>query len=178
MTGGSTRGFSLIELMITLALAAILIMLAVPNYAIWTADAQIRNATESVASGLRFAHGEAIKRNGAVEFILNPATATGGWQVNVVGVGVVQTAAFVEAATRVQFAITPAGATTVTFTGLGTISATNADASAVLTAIAMTHSGTVSNTRPLTVLVGGGRTGIKICDPAVSVTSSPRFCTT
>ena len=171
------RGFSLIELMIGLALAVILILLAAPNYAIWTADAQIRNGVESIAAGLRFAHAEAIKRNAAVEFILDPTTATGGWQVNVVvGVGVVQTASFAEAATRVDYTVTPAGATTVTFTGMGAIAA-NADASATLTEIAATHAGTVADTRPLTVLVGGGRSGIKICDPAIADTTSPRFCT-
>jgi type IV fimbrial biogenesis protein FimT len=170
------RGFSLIELMIGLALAVILILLATPNYAIWTADAQIRNSVESLAAGMRFAHAEAVKRNTPVEFILDPTTATGGWQVNVVGVGVIRTASFAEAATRVQYTVTPGGATTVTFTGLGAV-APNADATATLTGIAATHAGTVSDTRPLTVLVGGGRTGIKICDPAITDTTSPRYCT-
>ncbi len=91
---------------------------------------------------------------------------------------VVQTGAFAEAATRVQFTTTPAAARILTFNGFGMIDAANADASAVLTAIAMTHSGSVSSTRPLTILVGGGRSGIKICDPAISDVSSPRFCTT
>jgi len=95
----------------------------------------------------------------------------------VVGVGVIQTASWGEAATRVQFAATPAGATTVTFTSLGAVATANADASALLTEIAATHSGTVTDTRPLTVLVGGGRTGIKICDPAITDATSPRFCT-
>lgn len=175
------RGFSLIELMIGLSLAAILLVLAAPGYATWIADSEIRNATESVASGMRYAHAEAIKRNGRVEFILDPTTATGGWQVNVVGVGVVQQAKFSEAAARVTFTTTPGAGTTVTFNGFGGIvQATDVPAPVVpiLTAIDMTHSGTVSNTRPLTVLVGGGRSGIKICDPAVSLASDPRYCTT
>ena len=170
------RGFSLIELMIGLALAVILILLAAPNYATWTADAQIRNGTESIAAGLRFAHAEAIKRNAPVEFILDPTTGSGGWRVNVVGVGDVQTASFGEAAERVTYTVTPGGATTVTFTGMGSV-APNADTSATLTEVAATHSGTVTDTRPLTVLVGGGRSGIKICDPAITDTTSPRFCT-
>ena len=53
----------------------------------------------------------------------------------------------------------------------------NADATATLTEVAVTFSGATVNTRPLTVLVGGGRTGIKLCDPAVTNTADPRFCT-
>jgi type IV fimbrial biogenesis protein FimT len=173
------RGFTLIELMIGLSLGVILILLAAPNYAIWTADAQIRNATESIAEGMRFAHAEAIKRNTPVEFILDPTTATGKWDVNVVDtVGIVQTGRFIEAATRAQFAVLPVAATIVTFNGMGAVVA-NADATPTLTEVRITHFGTVSGTRPLRVLVGGGRTGIKICDPDPGIpASSPRFCTT
>ena len=176
------RGFSLIELMIGLSLGVILILLAAPNYAIWTADAQIRNATESIADGMRYAHAEAIKRNTQVDFILNPTTATGGWQVNVVGVGLVQSGSFAEAATRVQFTVTPVGATTVRFTGMGGIvdaAAIPAPPVPVLREVDITHFGTVSGTRPLKILVGGTRSGIKICDPDPAIpATSPRFCTT
>lgn len=174
------RGFSLIELMIGLSLGVILLLLAAPNYAIWTADAQIRNATESIAAGLRSANAEAIKRNAQVDFILDPTTATGGWEVDVVGVGVVNSGSFREAATRAQFTITPGGATTVRFNGFGSI----VDALAVppppvpvLGEIDITHFGTVAGTRPLAILVGAGRSGIKICDRAITDITSPRFCT-
>jgi len=50
-------GFTLIELMMGLAIAAILLVLAVPNYTIWIADNQIRSGAESIAGGLRFAEG-------------------------------------------------------------------------------------------------------------------------
>lgn len=172
------RGFTLIELMIALSLGVILILLAAPNYAIWTADAQIRNATESIADGLRFAHAEAIKRNTPVEFILDPTTGTGKWDVNVVDtVGIVQTGRFKEAATRAQFAVVPAGATKVTFNGMGVI-VPNTPATATLTQVRVTHFGPVAGTRPLWVLVGGGRSGIKICDPDPGIpATSPRFCT-
>ena len=36
----------------------------------WIADAQIRNAVESIASGLRYAQSQAIARNSTVEFVL------------------------------------------------------------------------------------------------------------
>ena len=72
------RGFSLIELMVALTIMAILVTLAMPLYRDWLANTQIRNATESISSGIRLTQAEAIKRNGQVEFRLTPAT---GWEV-------------------------------------------------------------------------------------------------
>ena len=180
MTVVRTSGFSLIELMIGLSLGAILLLLAAPNYAIWTADAQIRNATESIATGMRFAHAEAIKRNAQVDFILDPTTATGGWQVDVVGVGQINSGSFREAATRAQFITDPPTATTVRFNGFGGIVdalAVPAPPLPILEQVDIIHFGTVAGTRPLKILVGGLRSGIKICDMAVTDTTSPRFCT-
>ena len=175
------RGFSLIELMIGLALAVILLLLAAPGYALWIADGHIRNATESVASGMRLAWSEAVKRNTPVEFIIDGTTATGGWDVNVPGTGpgtgIFQSGLFAEGAPRAAFGKAPVGATTVTFTGLGTIGV-NADASAPLREVVVTESSGLAGSRPLTVLVGGGRSGIKVCDPAVTDTTDGRFCTT
>lgn len=177
----SLHGFSLIELMIGLSIAVILIILAAPNYAVWTADAQIRSGTESIADGMRLAHAEAIKRNAQVDFILDRTTATGGWRVVVVGGPQVQQARWTEAATRAQFAVTPAGATTVRFDGMGGIVPAAAPIPPpvpVLREVDITHFGTVVGTRPLKILVGGTRSGIKICDPDPAIpASSPRFCT-
>jgi type IV fimbrial biogenesis protein FimT len=176
------RGFTLVEMLVAVAIAALLIVMAAPQYALWIADAHIRSAAESIASGLRWAQAEAIKRNTPVEFILNPTTATGGWNAHVVtdAAGVfVQTGSFAEGAGNSQFVVIPAGTTTVTFSGLGVVSPVNADASVALTRVAITTVSTLAGTRPLTVLVGGGRTGIKICDPNVSIPATdPRFCTT
>ena len=170
---GASRGFTLIELMVALAIAVLLLVLAAPGYATWVADQQIRAGAESVASGLRLAHAEAIRRNWQVEFVVDPAV---GWQITPVGGTLYQEARFAEGSDRAIFTPNPSAATTVTFDGLGRIVAANADASAVLTAMAVSHP--VSGSRSLTVLVGGGRTGIKICDPLVTDTTSPRFCTT
>lgn len=171
----AAAGFTLIELLIALAIAVILLVLAAPAYSTWVADQQIRAGAESIAAGLRLAHAEAVRRNWQVEFVLNATSGSGGWTVTPVGGTLLQQGYFAEGSDKAQFAIAPAGTTTVTFDGLGRIVATNADSSDPLTRVAVTHG--VSESRPLTVLVGGGRTGIKICDPAVSDTSSPRFCT-
>ena len=74
-------GFTLVELMIGLAIAALLLVLALPSYQVWVADAQIRNAAESIADGLRYAQAQAVMRNATFEFTLNPTTGTGGWTV-------------------------------------------------------------------------------------------------
>ena len=63
-------GFSLIELMIAVALFGILASLAVPSYRAMIQNNQTRNAAESIISGLQIARGEAVKRNAAVQFDL------------------------------------------------------------------------------------------------------------
>ena len=78
-TSARTAGFTLVELLIGLAIAALLVMLALPSYSVWIADAQIRNAAESIASGLRYAQGQAIARNAAIEFVIDTTAGTGGW---------------------------------------------------------------------------------------------------
>lgn len=177
MTHRRPRGFSLIELMMALALLALLLVLAAPNYAAWVADAQIRAGAESIVGGMRVAYAEAIKRNQPVEFVLDPTTGTGGWTVQLAADGtVLRTEVFGEGAKLAAFAATPGGTTMVTFNALGQIVA-NDDASGTLTEVAVTYSTGTVNTRPLTVLVGGGRTGIKLCDPAVTDATDPRFCT-
>jgi type IV fimbrial biogenesis protein FimT len=80
-------GFNLVELLIGISIAAMLLVLAAPGYQEFMANTQIRNAAESVATGLRTAQAAAIKRNTncnagspntCVEFVLDPAN---GWDV-------------------------------------------------------------------------------------------------
>lgn len=173
---GRGHGFTLIELLIAVALALALLLMALPTFATWIADQQIRAATESIATGLRLAHSEAIRRNWQVEFVIDPTPASGGWTITPVGESVPFRAAhFAEGSDNATFTRTPGTATTVTFDGLGRVVTPNADASPILTAIRIEHP--VGDARTLMVLVGGGRSGIKICDPAVTDTDSPRYCT-
>lgn len=65
-----TRGFTLIELVVTIAIAAILLMVAVPAFSKWFADARIRSVAESLQNDLRRAQAEAVKRNRQVAFVL------------------------------------------------------------------------------------------------------------
>lgn len=60
----------MIELMIGMALMAILITLAVPNFALWIRNLGIRGAAESILSGLQLTRAEALKRNTTMHFQL------------------------------------------------------------------------------------------------------------
>ena len=183
MTAASPlRGFSLIELMIALAIAALLLVLAAPSYAVWVADSRIRSAADLIAGGLRTAQAEAVKRNEDIEFILDPTVDTGGWTLNVVATPAtpMPEGTFREGASLTQFAVLPAGNTKVTFTGLGTVRAANADASTPIEQITISPSTGISGARNLRVLVGGLRSGIKICDPQWTLINAddPKACPT
>jgi type IV fimbrial biogenesis protein FimT len=64
-----SRGFTLIELMIGLALLGLLLMLGLPSFSIMLANQKLRAQAESVANGLQTARAEAVKRNAVVEFL-------------------------------------------------------------------------------------------------------------
>jgi type IV fimbrial biogenesis protein FimT len=181
MTLARDAGFSLIELMIGLAIAAVLLVLAMPSYSVWIADAQIRNAAESIADGLRYAQSQAVARNSTIEFVLDPTVGTGGWtaqqidRVTCAAVGApLQLGSFQEGANLAAFAVLPAGATKVQFSSLSVIEAP-CDGSATLTQVQITSATGIAGARDLNVLVGGGRTGIKICDPKWPSTD-PKGC--
>jgi type IV fimbrial biogenesis protein FimT len=170
------HGFTLIELLVALAIAGILLMLAAPRYATWVADNQVKSGAQLVADGLRLAHAEAVKRNRQTELVLDPTTKTGGWTLQPVGGPAEEVGVFAAGADKVQFAVTPAASTTVTFTGLGMIGP-NADATPPFTRVEVSSS--VAGTRPLWVQLEAGRTGVKICDPywnSIGKSDDPKAC--
>jgi type IV fimbrial biogenesis protein FimT len=64
-------GFSLVELVITLAIMAILLRIASPSYATWIMNQEIRAGAESIINAANLAKLEAMKRNGRVMFQLS-----------------------------------------------------------------------------------------------------------
>jgi type IV fimbrial biogenesis protein FimT len=68
------RGFTIIELMIGLALFAIVLTLAFPSFRTMLQNAKLRSTAESILGGLQMARAEALKRNPSpgqfVEFLL------------------------------------------------------------------------------------------------------------
>ncbi|MNK66668.1 hypothetical protein D3C87_859910 [compost metagenome] len=91
-----SRGFTLVELVVTIAVFALLLFAALPSLGTWTDNTRIRNVASSLLDGLQLARAEAIRRNQNVSFWLvnidNPAVlsndctlsnTSGSWVVSV-----------------------------------------------------------------------------------------------
>lgn len=61
-TNTISKGFTLIELMVTVAIAAILLMVAVPSMGTFKRNAELTSATNTLLSAINAARGEAMKR--------------------------------------------------------------------------------------------------------------------
>lgn len=70
--GASQAGFSLLELMMTIAIAGILLGLAIPSFTTFVSDSKVSAATNDLVYALQTARSESIKRSGAV--VLCPST--------------------------------------------------------------------------------------------------------
>ena len=64
------HGFSLVELVITMAVAAILLMVSAVSFASWIANAKVRSVAEVLQNSLRLAQTEALKRSRQTVFVL------------------------------------------------------------------------------------------------------------
>lgn len=62
------RGFSLIELVVTLAVLGLLVALGMPSMSDWMRSVRIRNAAESAQNGLGKARMEAMRKNQVVTY--------------------------------------------------------------------------------------------------------------
>ena len=174
------NGFTLIELMVALALFALLLVLAVPMYVTFLASSQVRTAAEAMLNGVLLAQNAAINNNNQVQLIVTPGT---GWQIAFVnpdtsaGPGPQPPAPYLltDGAPQAAITTTPPGATEVTFDAFGRI-APNPDASQSLTCIKVTNN-TNANARALTVIVSNAnqQAGTKLCDPLAAATE-PQAC--
>ena len=162
-----STGFTLVELMVTVAVIAILMNIAVPSFNNMMKSARIRAAAEAVTNGLQKARGEAIARNKNVEFVLSADTS---WTVQVAGGAVIESRPAREGSSDVTRTVIPAGATKVTFNNLGRVTA-NADASVSLSNITTSITGVHS--MAVVIQTGGSS---KMCDPTLAAGSSPRAC--
>ena len=157
-------GFTLIELIIAIVLTALLVTLAVPSFQIMLANGQIRTATQALYDGLQLARVEAIRRNERVVFT---NSAGSNWTITIEADGtVVQTRSSSEGTRQATVAVTPVGATQVTFDSLGRVVA-NTDASASIATLDIDVPTSLiaaadSKEQRVSITTGGA---VRTCDP-------------
>ncbi len=76
-----SRGFTLVELMITVAIAVILAAIALPNYREFMARMAVTENTNDLIGSLNVARAEAVKRGRPAAVIANGGNWSNGWQV-------------------------------------------------------------------------------------------------
>jgi type IV fimbrial biogenesis protein FimT len=191
----SAQGFSLIEVLITMALLGILLGLAAPSFGEWIRNTKVRTVADSLQNGVRLAQAEAVRLNSQVAFFLtNSSTCTntmapaaGGsyWSIRTVpplGVGtgdVVQCGVVSDVASDV----TLAGPTAICFNSIGRQTANTTPGLGGTTCVLpasgrSTYDITKADSRPLRVVVSiGGQ--LRLCDPARTFSeTAPDGCPT
>jgi type IV fimbrial biogenesis protein FimT len=190
------RGVTLIELMIGLAIFAVLLFIGVPAFTEFIQNTQIRNAAENTLSALNLARAEALRRNTSVRFqfvsdltsgctlstsslawvvsLANPAGACDAAPSNTTAPQIVQKRSGTEGTRTVQVAAT--GGSTVVFTGLGRAQAGGITQINFSNSMGVCeHVSTSGTMRCLRILVTTGGQA-KVCDPKVTDNTDPRFC--
>lgn len=183
-TPSRIRGFTMLELMVALSIAALLLTVGLPSFTTFLRNSEIRSTAESISNGLRVARTEATRLNKPVSFTLagggNP-----GWSINEfdpVALTLIQPPiqqyASVEAGRNSMTVNAPANATAITFNGLGRVISPSPIATPNLQQIDVT-SIVAGEARTLRILVDDAR-GIRMCDPdpaiAALVPPDPRAC--
>ena len=188
----AVRGFTIVELLVTITVLGIVLMLGLPNISAWLQNTQIRNSAEATVSGLQLARAEALRRNRQVRFnIVNTLDAScnliatgGNWVVSMADPSgkcnvdpsdttdpfIVQKRSGQDGS---QNAAISASGSSVFFNGLGSASAplqisiTNPNGGACQTA--------AGPMRCLQVNVSASGS-VRMCDPAVTDATDPRKC--
>lgn len=78
-----SKGFSLIELIIAVALLALVLVLGIPTFSGVLASMRVRSVAEGMLGGIQMARTEAMRRNQPVTFSLDSEDG-GGWSVRLV----------------------------------------------------------------------------------------------
>lgn len=76
-----SRGFTLLEVMVVVAIMAVLASLAAPSFTPLIERWRVRQAAEELQSTLYYARSEAIKRGGDVAIVATSGDWKNGWQV-------------------------------------------------------------------------------------------------
>ncbi len=191
-------GFTMIELVVSMGIFAVLVALTVPTMSQWIKSTKVRAAADALQNGLRMAQTESLRRSRQVVFALttNAPTATSpsftasnngnNWaiQTNPALTGSGEAAVFVGAGvlTSAGSAVTIQGPAEICFNSVGhlvvntstsvpggTCQPGNAYSTSTLAPIYTYQVALSGQTMNVTVAVGGQ---IRICDPSQTLSNS------
>jgi type IV fimbrial biogenesis protein FimT len=182
------RGFTLIEMLVTMVIMVILVGLAMPPMSAWIRNSRLRATSDSLQDGLRLAQSEALRRSRQVVFSLTDdkattasyATKTAGrnWALKTVTTMTAgEQPAFIEAGvmTELGSSVVITGPRSICFNSIGRLVAndnpgTNTGACELPATPPLRYDITYTDAvtgvdRPLRVTVAlGGQ--VRLCDPA------------
>jgi type IV fimbrial biogenesis protein FimT len=193
----SLAGFTLLEMLVTMSIFAILIALGAPSMRLWIVNTRVRSVADSLQNGLRMAQAESLRRSRQTVFYLtnsttpqttNTANANGSfWAVNTIPLigSVAEASDFIQSGevSAINSGVTVTGDTAICFNSVGrlTANAITPIAGAVcqlpgaIPPVSMFSVTSPGADRPLNVMVTlGGQ--VHLCDPAKSLATEPDGC--
>jgi type IV fimbrial biogenesis protein FimT len=187
-------GFSMIELLITVAVLGILFMVGLPSLATWMQNTQVRNSAEAVVAGLQLARNEALRRNRTVQFSLvdslnsgcTVTTSGSSWVVSLADpTTVCEQAPSETAAPQIiqkrsaqegsPSAVVNSNVSSVSFSGIGRLATGGVPTRISITSLSGACQDAAGPIRCLRIDVTASGS-VRMCDPAVSNTADPRYC--
>lgn len=182
-------GFTIVELMVTVSLTAVLFAMAMPSFKSWIGNAQIRTASDAIQNSARLAQAEAVRRSRQVVLFrtadsscsatLSAASTGKFWALRTVAVVQGQAVDVIQCGTLIseQSVVEVSGPAALCFNSGGRQAA---NAAPGIGGTACTLDATGSNVfditsssadRPLRVLVSLGGS-VQMCDPAKALSAS------
>lgn len=172
------RGFTLIEVIVTLSVFAILVALAVPSMSRWVANNKVRATADALQNALRMAQAESLRRSRQVVFSLT--TDGSNWQINTISAATGDPQVSIESGnlSGLNAGVTITGPAAICFNSLGRLVA-NTGAGCTLPGAVQQYfvqAPTTSSDRPLRVDVSlGGQ--VHMCDRAKTLSdANPDGC--
>ena len=195
------RGFTLIEMMVTITVLALALFAVMPSVSAWLDSTRIRNVADSLQNGLQLARNEAVRRNQNVSFWLvtlnDPAVlsndctlsgSSGSWIVSVNS----PIGHCADAPSTISSPLLVTGQPAGSGGANVAVSALQSDGSTAGTTVTFNGFGRVANTDAIgQINVTGTNTAttyrslrvavtaagqVRMCDPAVTNANDPRKC--
>jgi type IV fimbrial biogenesis protein FimT len=161
-------GFTTVELLVTVAIAAVLIAVGVPALNSFAVNGRVRALGESINNALALARADAVRLNTRVAFQYDGTN----WLVYRVSSNAQLHAGTGRESRQVglNLTVTPGASSTITFDAFGRIMSQNADGSAPITRLDITAANPPNGYHPLRVQVLGSGLS-RLCDPSVAASN-------